>query len=199
MNHAHRERFAQLMAEHGITDTQGVEVMRQVRRIASAYDVIIEAQTRAENLSAPRWRLLLHLYMAELAGDADVSPTQLSKFQNVSKNTVSSLLRSLEDQGLIERDLDRDDRRQFHIRLSEAGRDLIRSSTPSHMAYLNELVADLLPADIAALSELLQRLHVSLMRHGNLPATYCPEDGGRKTEDGGRKTEDGGRKTEDNG
>jgi DNA-binding MarR family transcriptional regulator len=183
MNHAHGEHFARLMAAHGITDTHGVEVMRRVRMVASAYDVIMQAQTRAENLSAPRWRLLLHLYMAELAGEAAVSPTQLSKFQNVSKNTVSSLLRSLEDQGLIERDLDRDDRRQFHIRLSAAGRDLIRSSTPSHMAHLNALVTDLSPSDIATLSELLQRLHISLMRHGDLPATYCPEDRGQRTED----------------
>ena len=183
MNHDHRERFAQLMAEHGITDMHGVEVMRQVRRIAGAYDVIVEAQTREENLSAPRWRLLLQLYMAELAGAASVSPTQMSKFQNVSKNTVSSLLRSLEDQGLIERDLDRDDRRQFHIRLSAAGRELIRCTTPNHIAYLNGLVTDLSPSDIATLSELLQKLHVSLMRHGNLPATYCPQDRERKTED----------------
>ena len=57
MNQPHREHFARLMTEHGITDTHGVEVMRLVRRVANAYDVAMEAQTREANLSAPRWRL----------------------------------------------------------------------------------------------------------------------------------------------
>lgn len=188
MNHSRREHFVQLMAEHGISDMCGVDVMRLTRRVANAYDVIMDLETRDEGLTAPRWRLLLQLYMAELAGEAAISPTQMSKFQNVSKNTVSSLLRSLEDLGLIERDLDRDDRRQFHIRLSAAGRDLISSSTPSHIAFLNQLVTDLSPDDIATLTELLQRLHVSLMRHGNLPATYCPEDRGPRTADRGERS-----------
>ncbi len=176
MTHPSRFHSDQLLAAHGITETQGVEIMRMIRTIANAYEVALEALTREENLTAPRWRLLFHLYVAELAGKASVSPTQLSKAQNVSKNTISSLLRSLEDQELIERDLDREDRRQFHIRLSASGRELIRTSTPSHMLYLNQLVAGLTPGEIADLGELLRKLHVSLMNHSSLPAAYCPED-----------------------
>lgn len=173
MTLSHRQHFQQLMAEHGITDTHGVELMRMIRMLANVYDVIMQAQMRHENLSAPRWRLLLHLYTAELRGEASVSPTHLSKFQNVSKNTISSFLRSLEEQGLIERELDQDDRRQFKIRLSAAGRDLIRTSTPDHIAYLNRLVSDLTPAESNQLQVLLEKMHVSLIHYGELPSTYC--------------------------
>jgi DNA-binding MarR family transcriptional regulator len=172
MTPSHRQHFQRLMAEHGITETHGVDVLRMISMLANVYDVIVQAHMREENLSAPRWRLLLHLYAAELRGEAAVSPTQLSRFQNVTKNTVSSLLRSLEEDGLIERELDRRDRRQFHIRLSASGRELIRSSTPGHVAYLNHLVSDLSPTEIDQMQALLDKLHASLIHHGNLPGTY---------------------------
>lgn len=140
--------------------------------LANAYDVLLETQMRDDNLSIPRWRLLVHLYAAELSGEGAVSPTQLSHAQNVSKNTISALLRSLEEDGLIERELDREDRRQFRIRLSAAGRELICRATPRHVRYLNELVADLEPDEIGRLQTLLAKLHASLARHGRLPAPY---------------------------
>jgi DNA-binding MarR family transcriptional regulator len=164
MTPSHRQHFQRLMAEHGITETHGVDVLRMISMLANVYDVIVQAHMREENLSAPRWRLLLHLYAAELRGEAAVSPTQLSRFQNVTKNTVSSLLRSLEEDGLIERELDR--------RLSASGRELIRSSTPGHVAYLNHLVSDLSPTEIDQMQALLDKLHASLIHHGNLPGTY---------------------------
>lgn len=160
------------MAEYGITETHGVDVLRMISMLANAYDVIVQAHLREENLSAQRWRLLLHLYAAELRGEAAVSPTQLSRFQNVTKNTISSLLRSLEEDGLIERELDRLDRRQFNIRLSAAGRELIHSSTPGHINYLNHLVSDLTAAEIDQMCALLEKLRASLIHHGDLPGTY---------------------------
>lgn len=173
MTPSHRQHFQQLMAEHGIGETRGIEVMRRIKMLANAYDVIVQARMRDEKLSAPRWRLLLHLYVAEMRGETAVSPTQLSRFQNVTKNTISSLLRSLEDDGLIERDLDLHDRRQFHIRLSSAGRELIRSATPVYVDYLNRLVSDLTPSEIDHMQALFEKLHASLIHHGDLPSTYC--------------------------
>lgn len=173
MTSSHRQQFHDLMAAHGLTETHGVEVLRMVKMLANAYDVLVQARMRDEKLSAPRWRLLLHLYMAELQGRAAVSPTRLSRFQNVTKNTVSSLLRSLEEDGLIERELDQRDRRQFNIRLSAAGRDLIRASTPTYVSFLNQLVSDLTASDLEQLQVLLEKLHASLVQHGDLPSMYC--------------------------
>jgi DNA-binding MarR family transcriptional regulator len=172
MTHPLHQTFRRLLAEHGITATHGVDLMRLIRMLANAYDVLLEAQMRDENLSIPRWRLLIHLYAAEQSGEASVSPTRLSHVQNVSKNTISALLRSLEEDGLIERELDPEDRRQFRIRLSTAGRALIRRTTPHHVRYLNALVADLDPEEIGQLQILLEKLYASLVRHGRLPAPY---------------------------
>ena len=60
-----------------------------------------------------------------------MSPTHLSRCQSVSKNTISSLIGGLEEQGLVERELDRDDKRVFRIHLTDAGRQAVRRPRPS--------------------------------------------------------------------
>ncbi len=174
MEFGDRAHFHRMLAEHGITDPQGVELPRLIKLVSNAYESVMSDFMRDENLTGPRFRLLLRLYMEERQGQADVSPTYLSKTQNVSKNTISSLLRSLEDQALIERSLDPDDRRQFNIRLSPAGRELVKASTPEHVAFYNQLLSDLSKDEQNQLADLLVKLHGSVRTHGNL-ASPCPE------------------------
>ena len=97
-------------------------------------------------LSGPRWILLFRLLAEERSGCGEgVSPTHLSQRQNVSKNTISVLLRGLEEQGLIERSLVPDDRRAFHIHLTDVGRTLVETTAPADIAFLNEMTAGLTP------------------------------------------------------
>lgn len=176
MHADHRRRIAEILAEHGIEHAHGVEVMRMVRMVSNIYETIVSARMRDEGLSGPRWRLLLHLYMAGQGEPGSLSPTELSRIQNVSKNTISSLLRSLEEQHLIERTLDLEDRRQFQIRLTSRGCDLVRDSTPGHVAFLNQLTDDLSSEELRQLTALLRRLHASLVAHGDVPAAYCLDE-----------------------
>lgn len=163
-----RQAFMQLLAAHGVTDLHGVELLRMIHMVANAYENVAAANANDEKLSAPRWRLLARLLMEEQAGGSYLYPTQLSKSQSVSKNTISAHLRSLEEQGLILRELDPDDHRQFRIRLSDAGRTLIRNATPQYMIFLNKLTADLTTSEIEQLQTLLWKLYGSLRHHGHL-------------------------------
>ncbi len=124
---------------------------------------------------APAIACFLRLYMEEKRTGGGVSPSYLSNTQNVSRNTISALLRSLEDQGLILRTLDPDDRRQFNIQLSEAGRELVINSTPTHVNFLNQIIADLSSEEQNQLADLLVKLHGSLITHGNLTSS-CPKE-----------------------
>jgi DNA-binding MarR family transcriptional regulator len=157
-----------LFQELNAKPLHGLEVVRQIHLLANLYEALTEEQLRAHNLSQPRWSLLLRLWGAEQLGVPCVRPTQLSHTQGVSKNTISTHLRSLEEQGLIERELDPDDRRQFLIRLSEAGRALVQAATPGHIRFLNNLTADLTAQEVEQLVGLLLRLHHSLIRHGGM-------------------------------
>jgi DNA-binding MarR family transcriptional regulator len=156
----------------GITemDTTGMELLRLVRMVSNLYHVILDESLQKSEVSGPRWGILLRLRREEVHGNIDgCTPTHLSHCQSVSKNTISALVRGLEEQGLIERTLDPEDRRGFRIRLSEAGQRLVADTAPLHLLYMNELVAGLAPDEQAQLAALLQKLYGALVSHARKP------------------------------
>jgi DNA-binding MarR family transcriptional regulator len=171
-----RTIFLQAMTELGIQDIHGVEVLWLIKMTANAYDTILADHMRDEGISEPRWRILLRLWREEKCGGESLSPTQLSQAHRLSKNTISAHLRALEEQAFIARELDADDLRQFRIRLTDSGRDLIHRSTPGHMSFLNQLTADLSPNEIDTIQNLLHKLHRSILKHSQLEP-ICVEDG----------------------
>ncbi|MCL4833811.1 MAG: MarR family transcriptional regulator [Caldilineaceae bacterium] len=159
----HRAAFSRLLAEVGVTETHGLELLRLVKMCNGAYDTILGQQMREDSVSSPQWRLLARLLVADQSGDKSLTPTELARSQRLSKNTVSAHLRSLEERGLIEREIDPDDLRAFRIQLSEAGRLLMRHSLPIHIGFLNDLTTDLTGGEIEQLETLLEKLHHSLL------------------------------------
>lgn len=149
----------------GDADPSGVEIVRLVRTVCNIYDARVDDALRETGLSGPRWRLLLRMLAEEKRGGKDgMSPTHLSRCQNVSKNTISSLIGGLEEQGLVERELDRADKRVFRIRLTGAGRQAVEDTAPQHVAYLNALAGGLTAEERAQLIALLEKLHASLSK-----------------------------------
>jgi len=147
----------------GDVDPTGLELARLIKIISNQYDALIGERLRTADLSGPRWRLLLRLHGEEQAAAGQgISPTHLSHSQHVSKNTISALLRGLEEQGLVERTLDSDDRRVFHIHLTDAGRAMVRETAPQHLAFLNTLIEGLTPDERVQLIQLLGKLRRSL-------------------------------------
>jgi len=154
----------------GLQDTSGIELFSLMRMLMNLCEAI-EAQRDSESgISGPRWMLLMHLYADERHGNREgITPTSLSQFRRVSKNTISALLRGLEQQGLVKRSLDATDRRRFRIQLTPAGRALVKETAPERIAYLNHMASGLSAAERAQLIELLAKLHRSLRAAANLP------------------------------
>jgi DNA-binding MarR family transcriptional regulator len=154
----------------GDVDPTGLQVLRLISRVLSLYDSVIEHAQSSGGLSGPRWHLLMRLWAQERRTGEGLSPSDLSRCLQVSRNTVSALLRGLEEQGLVERTLDAVDKRVFCIRLTEAGRTLIQAHAPAHLAYMNRLLAGLTPEEQAQLIELLGNLYRSIAAQG-LPSS----------------------------
>jgi DNA-binding MarR family transcriptional regulator len=155
-----RERMHALTGQNNFT---GIEIASLVRMIANQYEALGEQHNNPGRLSGPRWGLLLRLLAEEEHGNLHTTPTYLSRCQNVSKNTISSLLRGLEDQGLIARQLDEDDRRIFRITLTPRGRALIQDSAPGRIERMNQLVSHLSPEEQSQLGILLAKLYHSII------------------------------------
>ena len=156
------EEFHRVLGEWG-GDSCGVELMRALMASARLLEVLADHSLQAAGLSMPRLRLLLWLRVEEQRGTKEgISPSMLSRYQHISKNTVSSLLASLEDQGLIERVLCSEDKRSFKIRLTRAGRGRVSSTLPKHGAFAAGAFATLTSEEQKTLLHLLQKLRSTL-------------------------------------
>lgn len=160
--HAHwREKLLEMSKGE---DTSGLEMINLMRMIMHFIDARVAQNPELADLSGPRMGILMRLLAEEDRGNSHgLAPTQLSHFQHVKKNTVSALISGLEEQGLVERTLNPEDKRGFQIRLTPAGRERIVSSMPTRMKCINEMTAGLSSTEKKQVIENLSRLRVSLM------------------------------------
>jgi DNA-binding MarR family transcriptional regulator len=163
----------------GSPDPTGLEVAMLVQMTANLYAAVSHVQTRIEGgVSGPRWRLLMRLLDEEYHSLPEgITPSELSRCQNVSKNTISVLLRGLEEQGLIQRALDPLDRRVFRIRLTDAGRRLVETSGPQHVEEQARLLKGMTLEEQNQLIHLFHKLYVSILENSSIPlCAAAPED-----------------------
>jgi DNA-binding MarR family transcriptional regulator len=145
------------------TSSRGLELVSLIKMVSNLYEGIRPQHPEPRGLSAPRWGVLMFIMAEEQAGKSEgVTPTMISQCQQVSKNTVSALLRGLEEQSLIQRALDQKDRRIFRIKLTDAGHQLIHSASLKRFAFLNELVSSLTFTEQEQLADLLDALFHSI-------------------------------------
>ncbi len=141
-------------------DPQAIRLMDEIRKVAHQLYRLSEASLESTDLSYAQYRVLLHLLFNEWLGNAEgLNPSEISTHQGTSRNTISALIRSLEDAGLLARELDQDDRRRFYIRLTEAGRQKIRDHANRHMQLVSNIFAVFTPDEMNTLSGLLQKLN----------------------------------------
>jgi DNA-binding MarR family transcriptional regulator len=151
-------------------DPTGIELERMVLVVANQFDAITDEHQSGIEISAPRLRLLIRMLAEEHMDTTDegISSTYLSRCQNVSKNTISVMLHSLEEQGLVERAPDPDDKRVHRIRVSAEGRRVVRAAAPAHLARINQVVSLLDLEERQQLLALLAKLHRSLATNGGI-------------------------------
>lgn len=150
----------------GIAD--GFIISALVHILANLYDNL--EGPGDDDLTGPRLGVLARLVEEERRGNAEgLTPTVISRYQHVSRNTVSALLRGLEQQGLIERRLDENDRRLFRIRITESGRLTVAERAPAWIERANRIAAGLTPEERAELIDLLSKLFVSIHENATPP------------------------------
>jgi DNA-binding MarR family transcriptional regulator len=148
----------------GIDDVRGFELFTLLHMLANVSDTLTSQNDGDRGVSSARACILMRLFVDDSMGiDSSLTPTELSRFQNVSKNTISSLIRGLEDQGLVTRELDQNDKRVFRLKITDSGRQLVRDFVPRKAQLMNTLTNGLSPAELDQLLTLLQKLRGSLI------------------------------------
>ena len=88
-------------------DPQALRLMDEFRSVSRAIYHLNEQSVTIPGLSFAQYRVLMHLFFAEQMDDCrELNPSEISDRQGVSRNTMSSFIRNLENEGLVERSLD---------------------------------------------------------------------------------------------
>jgi DNA-binding MarR family transcriptional regulator len=166
MKHIWHEKMIELT---GLSDIKGVEISGAIHRLAKIYDSIFSSNLKGSKITNPRLKILMRLYIDEKMGRTEgITPTFLSHMQDVRKNTISSLERGLEDQGLIQRVNDPTDRRIFRLKLTDAGRKWIAEQASQQFGQINSMASDLSEEEQNQLIQLLDKLTNSLLTRSKL-------------------------------
>jgi DNA-binding MarR family transcriptional regulator len=119
------------------------------RRLRERFDVTL-----------PRFDL-----MAQLEKSRDgLTLGEVSRRMMVSNGNVTGLVERLVAQGLLERGPHPSDRRAAYIRLTETGHRSFAEMAAAHKEWIAEIFADLKPADLHALMDLLGKAKRSVRR-----------------------------------
>ncbi len=152
---------------HPDIDAQTVRLMDELGYVSRTIYSVGEQSLEEAGISFAQYRVLMHLFFAEQMGDGgELNPSQISDRQGVNRNTMSYLIRSLEEAGLVERRLDAEDRRRFNIRLTDNGRALVTEHARQHLATFDHCFSVLTAAEQATLLQLLTKVgsHVTAVR-----------------------------------
>jgi MarR family transcriptional regulator, negative regulator of the multidrug operon emrRAB len=169
-----RPEIEQIMSDiFGMQNTESLTLFRKLKLVSLLMDKLVGELNRDDKLSHARMRLLMRLEVSSrLGNDTGLTPSEISEYLGVSRNTVSALLNGLEEQALIERALHPTDRRQFLIRLSSTGHNLIHDRAPAFAKFVANLFNSLTPDEQNVLAGLLNKLLDGLLEQADVTELY---------------------------
>jgi DNA-binding MarR family transcriptional regulator len=138
------------------------ELLLEVVRAASLLHAGQGAGTEAVSLSQ---LLALH----ELDTGRTLSQQELAERLRLEKSSVSRLAAELERHGLLKRERDPDDQRQYRLRITDEGRTVHERMRHDFHRHYESWVTAMTPAERAALLKGLPALVRVLRQHSNHP------------------------------
>lgn len=109
-----REKF-------GLHDSVGHHITRTARIIERR----VEGNLRRFGLTRVEWCVIV-----AVAEEGKKNPSEIADFVGIDRTATSRALRQLENNGLIDREMGRDDRRTTEVRLTAKGKAQFRAALP---------------------------------------------------------------------
>jgi len=136
--------------------SEGLDVARLSGLISPLRRSLLRAARAAEQLpDIPDAQIEV---LRALPAGTTRSPVELADDLSLNRTTVSNLLKSMEAAGLVSRATDAADRRRVEVRASAEAHRLLERFDTASAALVGDALADLAPADAAALASALPAL-----------------------------------------
>ncbi|MFI9645646.1 MarR family winged helix-turn-helix transcriptional regulator [Streptomyces sp. NPDC052040] len=139
-------------------DTGPMEIIGRVNRCAALLQQAEDAPLRHAGLTRPEFDVLGALRRR----GRELTPSEIARETFSSGAAVTKRLKQLTERGLVERRGDTRDRRVAHVRLTEAGRDLVDGVLPEQLSYERTVLSGLRDQEQSELASLLGELLVQL-------------------------------------
>ncbi|THJ64661.1 MarR family transcriptional regulator [Arthrobacter echini] len=134
-------------------DVSPMAVIGRLSRVARRIEVRLGENFAAQGIDAPTFDVLATL---RRSGDPyALSPKDLVETSMVTSSAIAQRLNKLEAEGLIERTSNERDGRGKLVHLTDAGRTIVDSVLPVHVAVEHEFLQALSPEQQNTLAELL--------------------------------------------
>jgi DNA-binding MarR family transcriptional regulator len=130
-----------------------VEVWVLLFRLYNTLFRHIQAYLSRFNLTAPQYAVLRHL-----GERGNLKASELTVLLEVTAGNLTGILDRMEAMGLLTRQRDLQDRRNWILQLTPAGRELYEQAVPSTRAFIDELLQGLAPEELERANLLLERL-----------------------------------------
>ncbi|GAB2852272.1 MarR family transcriptional regulator [Streptomyces deserti] len=144
----------QWRAVHPDLDTGPMEIIGRINRCAALLQQAEDAPLRRAGLTRPEYDLLGALRRT----GHELTPSELARETFSSGAAVTKRLKQLTERGLVERRGDSRDRRVAHVRLTDAGRDLVDGILPEQLAYETAVLSGMEAPELGELAALLGEL-----------------------------------------
>ncbi|MGH8891992.1 MAG: MarR family winged helix-turn-helix transcriptional regulator [Actinomycetes bacterium] len=152
-------QVARAAAEHGAEfDPSVLSLTLTLYRAMTAFDRAGAAELAPHGLNVSQFNVLTVLHRA----DGPLTMGELGLAVSVRPANLTSVVDSLVQRSLIERRVNPGDRRSYLIANTPAGEDFLGRFLPGHWRYLEALTGHLTSAERTALTELLDRLRLSV-------------------------------------
>jgi DNA-binding MarR family transcriptional regulator len=137
---------------------------------------VFDQRLKPLGITRSQWWVLTNLSRHDGEGYAQV---ELARLLDVGKVTLGGLIDRLEDNGLVMRVPDKEDRRSKRVQMSRKGRALLQKVESIGREVNSEIMVDISPEEEDRLIEMLRKMKRNLIAMDAVPASTA----GRKSKD----------------
>jgi DNA-binding MarR family transcriptional regulator len=145
-----------------IPESPSEQTFRALLKTMGMMRRVMEPYFSRFGISGSQWGVMRALWFADQVGEASVRVTDLSDRLLIRPPSVTTVVDRLERQGLVLREGSPSDQRVKEVRLTDAGRKLVRRVLHGHTAQIETLLDGLSGSELQALRQSLERLNLHL-------------------------------------
>jgi DNA-binding MarR family transcriptional regulator len=131
----------------------------QIYRVSSLMNIRLQGRLRASGINLSQWRVL-----SVLRSFGCLSLTQIVEHTLMEQPTVSRVVAQLEQDGVVERRISREDSRVAEVMLTSKGTALFDEISPSAVRHQRTALEGLPEEDLRQLRTLLLRIEQNIRR-----------------------------------